>query len=1386
MGAVPATAVDTIIYVDPLHGNDTPSCLTSNSANSSCQTLNWVFNVSHRTSSVTYMLAEGTHYLSLPAITLRSLDSIMLVGSGNSFTDTRVQCTAENTGLAFENVTNIHFSGLTFSNCSALRNSTSKNFNTENSTYSYSTFQVALHFYACQNVSMSKVKVDGSPNATGVVMYDTDGTNTITNCVFSDNSVDAVDTPFPGGGGFYVEFTYCIPGDIYCQYHQKEVVSYTDRNTESTYTFDNCSFTRNKANHSISKHSTFIVPFRADHVAFGRGGGLSIFMKGNASKNTVDISYCNFTKNLALWGGGLFVEFHDNTFNNTVRVTHSILEKNECYFDLNSGTGGGGMRIGHIVFGGEPDTGNRSGASGNHVELNNCKFQHNAALNGGGLSIVPTSQNSGASQIATIDIIETTFQQNYAKLGAALNIDRFVMVLDGTVLTVNVENCIFDSNSVDYPQYLHDRYGYNYNAYQLGVGAVYVNQVPVSFCKGTIFTDNVGSAVAAIGTGLDFTDSFVVFFQNKGEKGGAIALLGVAFIKINDNTTMFFTKNTASIDGGAIYNRLIERGTLASYDNCFIRHLDSFLSPDQWKSKFHFSSNYDQGGTRPSAIHTTSILPCTWPGGSESKASAFCWDSKHWFYSPTDCSEQINSDVGKIIFNNPEEMNSNHVEAFPGRSFKLPLIIMDDLTNEVNNQTVFSVAVNDYLPNKTTSYIWGESAVVAIETNESNITLSLDTIGDAVWHVNLQVELLPCPPGFIIESNGTTCTCVTGNYLGALSCVSSEAYLKRDNWMGLLPDNEQYLVAFCPPSFCSSSLSTPLPETSAELDQQICGTFNRTNILCGECLTHFGVAVNSLTYNCINCTNENFGTNAVKYIAAVYIPLALLITAIILFNIRLTSAPANAFVLYSQVIASTFDLSADGQIPITRITHSNQTTFNLLQAYRVPYGIFNLQFIERLLPPFCLGYLNTLDALMLDYAVALFPLVMIVVVLICFKLKEYLSSLCCRSRTWNSRSYHGTSSHRRARWNTNEAILPAFAAFLLLSYTKFSTTSSYITGTQALIDENGNPVGPVRVYFAGHLEYNRGPYLKYLLPASFVFATFVAIPPLLLLVFPLKAFEWCISKVDCLWRYYPAIKVQILLDTFQGCYKNKMRFFSGLYFVFRLVINVSYIETDTWFDQYVVQQIACVMMVALLAICQPYNDENKIFNTVDILMFTNLGILNAISFYLYSFSQSNSRQVSLSSLAFALQYILVYLPLLYMLTYIVWYFIRPYKHQIKRVLREITSAISRKEDNRPLGDIAADDTSVTDHHGVTGDIPGPSGSINQSEEEALLQRAEEENRYRPLRGEAGTEQVHVESEDSGVRSSVNTNSIHSYGSIANTSRSNSGTRGDSQSTSNPE
>ncbi len=147
-------------------------------------------------------------------------------------------------------------------------------------------------------------------------------------------------------------------------------------------------------------------------------------------------------------------------------------------------------------------------------------------------------------------------------------------------------------------------------------------------------------------------------------------------------------------------------------------------------------------------------------------------------------------------------------------------------------------------------------------------------------------------------------------------------------------------------------------------------------------------------------------------------------------------------------------------------------------------------------------------------------------------------------------------------------------------------------------------------------------------------------------------------------------------------------------------------------------------MVALIAVCQPYNEENKIFNTIDNLMFTNLGFLNALSFYQYSVSQSNQDTFTLSPSAFVFQYVLVFLPMVYMITYVIWYLIKPYK---KRIILKLVHMLIRNRSS-PLTYIGADGTSDV--------ASGNSMHVSQAhttieEDEALLKRAEEENRYRP-------------------------------------------------------
>ncbi len=483
--------------------------------------------------------------------------------------------------------------------------------------------------------------------------------------------------------------------------------------------------------------------------------------------------------------------------------------------------------------------------------------------------------------------------------------------------------------------------------------------------------------------------------------------------------------------------------------------------------------------------------------------------------------------------------------------------------------------------------------------------------------------------------------------------------------------------------------------------------------------------MNSKYYECVNCTGINLPANIAKYIASIYLPLAIAFAVIILFDIRLTTGPANAFILYSQVVSSIFSLDADGQVkPVANI----KTYQDLLKGYRVVYGIFNLEFVENLLPPFCFSSnFNALSVLLLDYGVAVFPLLMIIVIVLCLRLKECFSGAAdsCGKRLILRR-------YRCSCRKINEALLPAFATFILLSYTKFSLTSSYISSTQSLIDEYGKKANSLRVYFAGQMSTNDTQYkYQYFLP-SIIVTIFVCVIPVLLLHYPLRVFEWLISKVTILWKFYPIDRVHVFLDTFQGCYRNNMRFFAGLYFLFRLVLNVIYTATGSWLQQYIAQQIVCVVMITLVAICRPYNKENWIFNYVDVLIFADLAIINALTLYLYTIGEDTNQIHSVSTFVF--QYVLVFLPLIFMVGYVFWYLITRQNALLKSRL-----FCCLKHPTKPLYQSIQRQNGVT----LTRSELAVDDLNTEDEDEAFFARAEATNHFHQVNANNGSGSIEV-------------------------------------------
>ena len=395
-----------VIYIDPDNGVNNCTCLINPGSDVPCKGINYALESGRINNSTKFVLKENTTHILEHSAPVFSITQDIAIVSRKNDSNAVIEC-GNNAGLAFEKSHNICLSNIQFRYCGHLRNSTTtkhKNF---------LKFYVALYFYECANVTLTRVVVENSSNATGVVMYDTAGTNYILDSSFSGNPPESQAPHGGGGGGFAVEFTYCQVGQETCS-NQTQMIS------NASYLFQNCNFSHNHAYEEDSRSLHIIIPSGKNHRSFGRGGGLSLYFKGKATANTATLENCRFNGNKAIWGGGMIIQFDDRALQNTVNVSSSYFLQNYAKSKNDSyETGGGAIRIASYVY----KTDNASTRfKRNTVNIEDSIFERNSGTIGGAISLSMGLQQTKSTQLTTIAIKHCVFNKSMAKIGSAIEI----------------------------------------------------------------------------------------------------------------------------------------------------------------------------------------------------------------------------------------------------------------------------------------------------------------------------------------------------------------------------------------------------------------------------------------------------------------------------------------------------------------------------------------------------------------------------------------------------------------------------------------------------------------------------------------------------------------------------------------------------------------------------------------------------------------------------------------------------------------------------------------------------------------------------------------------------------------------------------------------------
>jgi len=174
--------------------------------------------------------------------------------------------------------------------------------------------------------------------------------------------------------------------------------------------------------------------------------------------------------------------------------------------------------------------------------------------------------------------------------------------------------------------------------------------------------------------------------------------------------------------------------------------------------------------------------------------------------------------------------------------------------------------------------------------------------------------------------------------------------------------------------------SVPSQVNATELNTFLCGDYHRDGQLCGRCKHGFAHSVYSYSLACVECSN--YTMNWIKYIAVAFLPLTLFLGVIVVIRLSVTSGLLNGFLLVTQCYSMPQQLRifVDAQ----HLAGWDMTIGTILSSL---YGCWNLDFFRMFYVPFCLHpKMTTTQALALDYVLAIYPLVLLVVAYVCVEL----------------------------------------------------------------------------------------------------------------------------------------------------------------------------------------------------------------------------------------------------------------------------------------------------------------------------------------------------------------------------------------------------------------
>ena len=180
-------------------------------------------------------------------------------------------------------------------------------------------------------------------------------------------------------------------------------------------------------------------------------------------------------------------------------------------------------------------------------------------------------------------------------------------------------------------------------------------------------------------------------------------------------------------------------------------------------------------------------------------------------------------------------------------------------------------------------------------------------------------------------------------------------------------------------------------------------------------------------------------------------------------------------------------------------TENQPKVLKALKAVFPLYSFWNLDFFRSLLPDICLN-VNTLEALALDYTVAIYPIVLIAISYVLIEMYDH--NIRCAVYLW--KPFNWIFSFFRKSWNIRTSLIDSSATFFLLLYVKILSVSGDLLMFTSVHGLNGSVYHAL--YYDSSVRYFGKEDLPYGILAIFSLVFVLPLFWLFILFSPFKSF----------------------------------------------------------------------------------------------------------------------------------------------------------------------------------------------------------------------------------------------------------------------------------------